>query len=1292
MNLDHPLFKDVDVYGLVDLNDVVRRFANNDESLKSIVEALQAILTATPTPPGSGILSPVQLQAAINALYDAGNPLVRPYVVSPPDRSFQEIENLFGVEPFASLIEGVKINPSQWLPLLRVFTMLKGMTFLVEDGPNYDADPTYVKDGSFFFTSVTNADGTRNLLVDATGAPVTVNDGLIYQPLPIGITPITLIEFMLRRLEFQRLRTLYRISCFEAGIDTKYDSAYSYDFLANAFRTGMVPFARRYPCGFTQLGDLLFLRAEAGKYRGENLSVFLPGFTAESGVEDRVIMDESMIQTPFGVVRIPRSVLRWDQIITDNDRQSDETNGDPVVFVGLRVSVQVVKRTDYSNGTATPEIVTGLGFSDGILPLTKKDIAGDIPNYPTTLSGTQAQKYPLLTATGHEQGRLIGYLQKDGASLFGQYLQVGVTLEAKPLFGRQVFEPAVTVTPGQLDEIGKIGELGTDVDVAPWRTFGIGPRKILPIVAPGFPGFTVDVDQGVLISTQEAADVVTWECVLPIGLVLLKNLKVFGLDNLNGCTTRFTDAWAIRTISSVQPALNTIIFDDGAGQPEEFPQDFIGSVLTIWHADGTSDVTTIIERVGDRLARIPAEILAKTAVGDVATMDRRVASASFDDVYEREVSETNFVDLRLGVKRLVDPVVIPADAGTLSPSPSPAVPWTALERTKPLSLVQDALVAHQDKVAGIASKLRWHFAQQFIALASQRQDLIDITGTGEDLQSFLVRWVQNYEANKNHEWIVGEGAIIHYPAKSATTKVSLRRYSPPVLPGVDDGLAIENVEGWGPVPVLTKYLRSTDNTPYPLRFVTGLTFVSERSFTIPGHTKLAGSFRLDPLDTWIVDDTITFSLYQTRNVSGAATRILLGSFTLNRNEASSFANATGVFRIDGDASYNPATGYVNINYNQVIDFTVDEPGSLDVVFVYHDLSQTHPIYSFNLGGLGLEVSHLFDTEVFAVVDGKIQQVTDTKVRLQGISLASGNVYIRFDRDDSYAVLAKRGIFRTKWVLRNIPWITITNVVLDANGQPASVEYVAQNVRGNMTISTLLESDKRCRQTYIPCALKYGWVDLGQTNIHTEATPFNTDPVFGFFELDSVKNTDGSLSVPGPIYYAFKPSDIDYRFLEPYVDATGMEEIHSVAIARNINTGVLKVLIGAFRQANGGGEITALSDPITLATLTDQSVIFVSDSEMDSNWILDFAGVVCMVRDEALAVAPSGNSKLMLAGYWYNGHSVTERVGTFTRFRSDCAQFSSPTKVGTYWRVGDVPDAFVYRGNTILETDRRRPPL
>lgn len=1291
MNLDHPLFSEQDIYSLVDLNDVVQRFANNDENLRDIVVALQRYMSVTPFPPGSGVLSPAQLIAVIDTIYGNGSTTVRLYPVVPPEvmRSLQEDMNTLAVEPFLSLLEGAKLNPSAWLPILRVFTMLKGITYLVEDGPDYEVAPTYIKDGSFFFTTVTDpANTARHMLVDGIGAPALANGGFVYQPLPLGVVPITLMEFMLRGMEVQKLRTLYRIGCFEAGVDTKYDNSYPYDLVTNTFTAPSAPPARRFPCGFIQAGKFLYLRSEAGKYRGSDLSFFKPGLTPLSGVEDRVVMDESLVQTPMGVFRMPKCILNIGALITDGDRVSDPNKGDPVFFFGLHFQVQVVKRDPlYASGVALPAIIQDISY-DNIIPMVK-DAVAEIENYPTPITGTQAQHYSKVSSYGFEHGTVIGFIQKDGSNTFGQYLQVHVSLTVTVLYGSDVFDQLLTVPVGQVDEIGKLAELGTDVDVTPWRTFGIGPRRILPLVA-GTMG--VDLEQGCLVRTSFTASASNWECTLPVGLYLTKNQNFFGVSNLNGCQTRFTDAWAIRKVSSTQPNLNTVIFDDGAGSPEDFPENFIGSEVTFFHADGITDTTTVVERVGDSLARLPADVFSRIQPDDIATFNRRVPSTSSDGTYQREISETNVVDLRLLVRRLVDPVVIPSDYGLVSPSPSPAVPWTALRRDKPIELAQAAIDLYSDPAASIASKVRWHYAQKFLSLASQRQDLITLTGTAEDLHTFLLRYVSTYEQHGAQEWVLGEDTIIHWPAKNPVTKVSLRNFFPPVMPGVDDGITIEEVKGWGPVPVLTKHLRSVDNYPYPLRFVTPLVFASEKSFVIPGHTKLAGSFRLQPEDTWIVDHTVTFRLYQTRNQNGTKERVLLGTVELDWTRATSFKNATGVFRIDGDASYEPTSGYSTIAYNQILDFTGDEPGTLDVTFIYHDLSQTHPVYQFNYAGIGLKLSHLANTEVFAVVDGQVQPaIAPVPVRLEGLTANNGSMFIRFNRDDSYKVIGQRGFFRTKWVLRGIRWITITNVIYDGNGQPVSVEYVAQNVNENMTVSTLLANDSRARQVYLPCDLLYGWTDLAQGNINTEAIPFNADdPVFGFFELQNVKGVDGALTVPTATI-AFKTVDIDYRFLEPFTSITDLEGLRSVAILRNTKTGATRAVAGVYRAANNTGSATAFLDELTLDTVHDQNLLFVLDTA-STDEVLDFAGILCAARDELTATQPMGSSKMVLVGYWYNGHSLEERAGTAIRFTTNAVQFSSPSKAAGNWRIGDVPMSFLYRGNTLLETDRRRPPL
>ena len=209
MSLDHPLFTTGSVYSLIELNDTVLRLAQNDDQMKAIAESLEQILTTVSTPE---ILSPTDLALALDAIYDAGSPLARAYIVSPPNRSIQEMVNLEQVQPFIDLIAGAKLNPSAWLPLLRVFAMLKGMVYLVHNGPSYDAAPVYVQDGSFFFTSIVDGNSPEgHLLCDVTGKVLEVG-GPIYRVLPPGTDAITLVEFMMRRLECQRLRQLYRIS------------------------------------------------------------------------------------------------------------------------------------------------------------------------------------------------------------------------------------------------------------------------------------------------------------------------------------------------------------------------------------------------------------------------------------------------------------------------------------------------------------------------------------------------------------------------------------------------------------------------------------------------------------------------------------------------------------------------------------------------------------------------------------------------------------------------------------------------------------------------------------------------------------------------------------------------------------------------------------------------------------------------------------------------------------------------------------------------------------------------
>src|ERR1043165_2088297 len=488
------------------------------------------------------------------------------------------------------------------------------------------------------------------------------------------------------------------------------------------------------------------------------------------------------------------------------------------------------------------------------------------------------------------------------------------------------------------------------------------------------------------------------------------------------------------------------------------------------------------------------EIRPRDWSSDVCSSDLRQPEASLNGTYLREVSRDSLVDARAKVARFVSATV--RETAETSPltsplySPSPAQPTYELVREKPPELAEAALAAYASMTAAIEGKVRYHIGQRFFGKAADRHDLVNLRTDADGLKAFLLTWIAEYDRNKDHEYTLGENVLIHWPEKSARTVVPLTRYQRVRLLDQEDELAVEEVEGWGPVPTLTKYLRGQEYTRYPIRFDATLTFIPDRAFNVPGHTKLGGTFFLRPDETQVVDPIIHVTLYQTRTSGNVTKRVFLGSVAPDSRFPDSFKNATGVFLIDDEARYEPTTQRLSINYNQTLNFSNDEPGELTLSYVYNDLTQIHPLWHFVPGDYGVSVSHLASAEGLVVSAGKVEAIPDLVMRLEGVSINGGEAVMRWQKEDCFAVLAKggAGAIRTKWVLRDLPFIVINSVTYDAAGKPSDVDYSAKWVDRNQTTTTQITNDTRRRQRYEPCALKYGWVDSTQSNIHTEANP------------------------------------------------------------------------------------------------------------------------------------------------------------------------------------------------------------
>ena len=78
-------------------------------------------------------------------------------------------------------------------------------------------------------------------------------------------------------------------------------------------------------------------------------------------------------------------------------------------------------------------------------------------------------------------------------------------------------------------------------------------------------------------------------------------------------------------------------------------------------------------------------------------------------------------------------------------------------------------------------------------------------------------------------------------------------------------------------------------------------------------------------------------------------------------------------------------------------------------------------------------------------------------------------------------------------------------------------------------------------------------------------------------------------------------------------------------------------------------------------------------------------------DGLVLIEESADTKMAATGYWYNGHDALDRLQTIVKFGVDSfgVQTQKIEKVSTRFRIGDLPNRYLYRQNTLLEADRTR---
>jgi len=1315
--LEKDVWTDEDRYSLDDLNRVIQSYAQNDNRLKDLADSLMLIISSDPGAfPVDGLLkTPADLQTLVDWMYSLGSTAARirelDYDTELP-RPYQEIVNIFEEEPFASLLIGAKIKPADYIEFLHVFRIIRGMVYWVYDTPPYSAAPRYVTQSALTWTSISRVRNNKleYLLVDGDGTPITVNGNFVYEPLPpTDRPPILLIEYWMNQLLVGKLRTLHRISAFEACVDTDFRSntdAFGELFsIRNSESSPCSPgnspspqgspwacldYGRRMPCGFTQPGEFKFLRESVADFAHKiDVSRFVP-----NKIEHRLLMSESFVQTPFGLFRVPLCEINWADLIGDVEFSADD--GDPIIFIGLQFTIAVRKRDpDLSDPIAEPATVSDTGYQSGITPL-EKELAPTIDNLDPP---TGAATWDILEKHGHQHGLLLSFIQTNEEASpdnrFLQCIQVRVKPYVQVIKAQPLRDWLADPSPTTLrDEIKLANQFSTPIDDSPEVTHGWTGRNILRYLTDTdqVTDWELDEDQIALVRASNQS-LRTWETVLPLGVQLLKRPQDFNFNTLNGAGVRFRDGWAIRRISSVQALNETLIMDDAVGDPEDFDPSFVNTDATVYTAAGNVVSVNIVEKL-DKLAFLSKGSAALISAGDVIVFDQRAPDESLNDVYQHEVNRRSWVDLRTNVLRVVDYEV--SEDELSSP--------TAYNLDRDLSQARlGAAVAdiYETMPSAVESMLRFHQVQKFWQKANDKYEVRDLRVEGSELQGFLVDYIKDYESNDEHGYAIGENILISWPEKEPDgLEVNLDRYQRRKILANKDRLVLKEVGELGVVPVLVKHLDAQEHFRFPLRVEDTLTFISERNFRIPSHTKLAGSFFLQPTETQLVDPTVVITLHQQRVVGDGTSLEFLGSVELEWQRASAFKNATGVFQIDASAKYSPKTQRLSIPYNQRLNFSNDEPGILTVSYVYFDLADIHPIFTWEPGLYSLQLSHLSEARAFKLAGGEgvpIGHIT----RLEGISVNGGQVYVRFNQDDAVEIVQQRGYVETDWVIRGLPWIVINSVIRDAAGEPIGVTFDAFIIRQDQTITTTIANEDRCKQVYLPCNQKYGWVDVTQSNIHTQAlAPQETASArFGFYQKINFKTPEGALdfeTIFRGLNFILSRNDVDYRFTRRYTVGThtDFEYLTSLGVFRNQETGQRKGIVGLFKTAIDRETQTDLEDELDLSNFeVQESLLYFKDEEINEDWIPEFAGVLIAVRDWD-TIEDWGRTKLAALGYWYAGHAPLERIRTVRSFQPDPAniwalQAQVITKDATRWRIGDLPNLHVYRDNTLLEANRQK---
>lgn len=1428
----HPLEKRLwngdDRYSTDDLNRVMQGYYQNDDRLKDIVDSLMLIISTNPsTFPATSILqTPTDLKALVDWAYSLGTTVARVRELdynTELSRPYQEILNVFNLEPFLSLIEGAALDPKQYVKILEIMQIIRGMVYWAQDVPPYSDDPLYITQGNLVWTTLSRLRNgiTEYMLVNNQGEPFRDSQGnIVYAEFPeTERPPILLLDYRLRKIMADRLRILYRLGNFEAGIDSDFrvsnnrfnrqfsigqaslelvspppkspdctevvqivfgidsssiisfsptepqyvwiskniafsryiptigdkvgltsgggaavsftstvvgvrdelrpnsirieladdvtfnpvsgllvkgnetvvvDCSPAFDSLVSPCSPGQgspwtcLDYPRRFPCGFVQMGKFNYIRENIADYaQSIDISRFL------NNIENRLLMEESLIQTPFGLFRLPHCEINWDGMV---DPTFGSEQGDPLVFVGLHFKIAIQRENqDDSTPIAEPKQIVDIGFKDGVTAL-EKNASGEINN--ATPTETPAETWDAIFPQGHQHGQLIGFIQtNDGISpeeRFPQFVQVEVSPYVKLIPASDLRDFLSDPTPSmRTDELIAINQRSTQLDEAPEVTHGWTGREILQFLfTEGIveDSWEPDTDQISLVRASNEANRREWESVIPLGIQILKKPQQFTFDALNGSGGRFNEGWAIRRISSVQPNSDTMFLDDANGDPEDFPTDFVQADALVYQADGGTVEINIIDKL-DKVAFLTKGLGSILKTGDVVVFNNRIPQVSLNDVWIGEVNSRSWVDLRTNVRKIVDCEVTEDELA----SPTQYLLSRELSRESLNDIVSET---YGSLPVAIESKTRYNLTQRFWSKASDKYEVTNIGVPVEELKGFLIDYIRNYEQNKSHPYAVGENILISWPEMEPDgLEVSLDRYQRRKIIGNKDRIVLKSVGDFGVAPVLVKHLDSQEHFRYPTLTEDTLKFISERNFSISGHRKLAGSFFLEPLETQIVNDTIKITLQQQRIVREGVTELItLGSVELKWRQASTFQNATGVFKIDGDARYSPITQRLTINYNQIVNFSTDEPGILTLSYSYFDLANPHPVFTWEPDLYALQLAYLADARDFTVADSSPTETPEI-VRLEGISINGGQVYVRFNKEDAFRIIDQQGFVETDWIIRGMPWIVIDSVTYDEAGNPIDVQYSAFIVNQSQTITTTIDGGDRNNQVYLPCDQLYGWVDETQSNIHTaEFAPQEIGSArFGFYQKTNFVAPDGALefeTVFRSLNYVLKFDTLDYRWTKPYDDSlNGYEYLISMGVFRGPN-GQRKGVTGMYLSAIERGTGTDLEDELEFSNLQSQDqIIYFKDSEIGEDWIPEFIGVLVVVDDNNAQMDWS-KTKLASIGYWYNGHNETELLSTIRVSGEALAvQGQLITKNDERWRIGDLPNRYVYRDNTLLEGKR-----